>query len=299
MKNFSLLIVLSIALTMSSCISKKKHIEAVQLLKMDHEKFYTSEADTWRRNLNEAQDEILSLRLQLSEQKGENNVLVNLRSELKVKIAQLEGQIENVNTNSQSTQESLSSTLTNKENEIVALKDKLKRVETVLSRHQAEFMRLSSDIHFAFQEIAYTDFELVSTTEKVRLIFPEGLLFRKGKTGRIEKRGVTIMEKLAAVITRFPIMNIDVIGHTDNSPTGRKSITDNWTLSTAQASRVIELLTNELDVNTNQLTAAGKGEFEPRSSNGTAEGKAQNRRIEFVFTQAGEGLEKAIRKELQ
>jgi len=236
--------------------------------------------------------------LQLSEQKGENNVLVNLRSELKAKIAQLEGQIENVSTSSQSTAQSLSGKLTEKETEIASLKEKLNRVEQVLSRHQAEFTRLSSDIHFAFQEMNYTDFELVSTNEKVRLIFPEGLLFRKGKTARIEKRGVEIMEKLAMVITKFPIMDIDVIGHTDNSPTGRKSITDNWTLSTAQASKVVDLLTNDLDVNTNQLTAAGKGEFEPRASNGTAEGKASNRRIEFVFTQKGEGLEKAIRKEL-
>ncbi len=298
MKKFSLLLTLSVAFTMTSCMSKKKHIEAVQLLKMDHEKMYTSEADTWRRNLNEAQDEILALRLQLSEQKGENNVLVNLRSELKAKIAQLEGQIENVSSSSQSTQQSLSSTLIDKENEIAALKAKLKNVESVLTRHKAEFTRLSSDIHYAFQEMNYTDFELVSTNESVRLIFPEGLLFRKSKTDRIQKRGVEIMESLSKVITRFPIMDIDIVGHTDNSPTGRKSITDNWTLSTAQASRVIDLLTNEFDVNTNQLTAAGKGEFAPRSSNGTAEGKAKNRRIEFVFTQRGEGLEKAIRKEL-
>jgi len=279
-------------------MTKKKHLEAVKMLEMDNEKFYTSEANAWRKNLNEAQSEILSLRLLLSEQKGENNVLVTLRSELKMKIAQLEGQIENVSTNSASTAQSLSGKLSDRENEIAALKAKLKKVEQVLNRHEGEFTRLSSDVHFVFQEMGYTDFELVSTSEKVRLIFPEGLLFKKGKTNRIEKRGVEIMEKLAAVITRFPIMNVDVVGHTDNSLTGSKSIPDNWTLSTAQASRVIDLLINEFDVNTNQLTAAGKGEFEPRASNGTAEGKAQNRRIEFVFTQQGEGLGKAIRKEL-
>lgn len=298
MKN-ALLPLLLFFLIFTSCISKKKHLEAIQGLKMENESFYTQEANKWARDFNESQDSVTSLRLQLAERKGENNILVNLRSELQSQIFNLENQIENVSSNSQSTQQSLSSNLSQKEQEIASLRLQLKKVEETLNRHIAEFNRLSGDISYTFQEFNFEDYEMISTNERLRLIIPESVLFRKGRTDRIEKRGAAVMEKLSAVLVRYPIMEIMVVGHTDNSPSPRKSLPDNWKLSAYQASMIADLISDEYDVNTSQLTVAGKGEFEPLASNETAEGKARNRRIEFVFTQRSEGLEKAIRKELK
>jgi len=298
MKNLILLSFL-FSIVFCSCISNKKHLEAMQGLKMEKENFYTQEANKWARDLNQSQDSVTSLRLQLAERKGENNILTNLRLELLAQIANLEGRIENVSSSSQSTQQNLSSTVAQKEKEIADLKLKLKNVEEVLSRYLDQFNQMAGDINYAFQELNFQDFELITTNEKLRLIFPEKVLFRKGRTDRIEKGGVAVMEKLSAVLVKYPIMEILVVGHTDNSPSGRKSLPDNWKLSAYQATMIVDLLSDEFDVNTSQLTAAGKGEYEPRASNETAEGKEQNRRIEFVFTQRGEGLEKAIRKELK
>ncbi len=296
---YPLFLYLAFFLVFSSCVSKKKHLEAMQSLKMEQDSIYTSDANRWAGQLNTSEDSVTSLRLQLAERRGENNILISLRRELQNQIADLEGQLENVNSNSRSTQQNLSSTLANKEQEIADLKAQLKRVEEVLTRHKTEFARLSGDIQFAFQEMNFQDFEMLSTNERLRLILPEPLLFKKGRTDRILKPGVEVLEKLSGVLTRFPVMDIMVVGHTDNSPSRRKSLPDNWKLSSYQASMVADLISDEFDVNTNQLTVAGKGEYEPRASNETSEGKLQNRRIEFVFTQRGEGLEKAIRKELK
>ena len=47
-------------------------------------------------------------------------------------------------------------------------------------------------------------------------------------------------------------------------------------------------------VNKQNLTAAGRGEFSPLSSNATTEGKAKNRRIEFILTPKLDELSKLL-----
>ena len=58
-------------------------------------------------------------------------------------------------------------------------------------------------------------------------------------------------------------------------------------------------MVSDYDINASQLSAIGKGEFEPRISNSTKEEKTMNRRIEFVIFQPTEDLGKEIRKILK
>ncbi|MBK8716193.1 MAG: OmpA family protein [Deltaproteobacteria bacterium] len=70
---------------------------------------------------------------------------------------------------------------------------------------------------------------------------------------------------------------ITVAGHTDS----RGSDAHNMTLSQGRADSVRAYLVGK-GVGGNSITAIGKGEGEPVASNDTAEGRADNRRVEII-----------------
>ncbi|PKK34755.1 hypothetical protein BWI96_10780, partial [Siphonobacter sp. SORGH_AS_0500] len=59
---------------------------------------------------------------------------------------------------------------------------------------------------------------------------------------------------------------------------------DNWDLSVRRATSVVRLLQSKFKVDPARLTAAGKGEYEPKDSNKSAAGRKVNRRTEIILT---------------
>ncbi|HHS96051.1 MAG TPA: hypothetical protein ENJ45_05620 [Phaeodactylibacter sp.] len=287
-----------ISLLMTACVSKKKHQQAIQSLQRHHQDTLTTLSNSLKRQLRYAKDSISTLRLNLAERKGENNVLNTLRGELQQQIEQLELQIESLSSHSQSSQNQLNQVLQQKDKEIARLKGHMKAVEKILNARQAAYKKIAGDLLFALQEIPFEDFETQTSNEGLKVIFPKKVFFNKGTTGRINKDGLKIMEAAAAVFNRYPIMDIYIVGHSSNEPTGRKSIKNNWALTAFQAATIVHTFADEYDLSTSQLTACGKGEFEPRSSNDTPQGKALNNRIEWKIVQRDADLVRAIKKEL-
>jgi outer membrane protein OmpA-like peptidoglycan-associated protein len=72
-------------------------------------------------------------------------------------------------------------------------------------------------------------------------------------------------------------LNFSVEGHTDSD--GDEAL--NQTLSEQRAKAVMDRLIS-MGISANRLKSAGWGESKPLADNGTAEGKANNRRVEFV-----------------
>lgn len=93
-----------------------------------------------------------------------------------------------------------------------------------------------------------------------------------------ESKGV--LDKLVLTANQCPDASIEVSGHTDS----RASIAYNQRLSERRATAVANYLIVE-GVSSARLSVSGKGELEPIATNDTEEGRAQNRRIEFVIKQ--------------
>ena len=73
-----------------------------------------------------------------------------------------------------------------------------------------------------------------------------------------------------------------MLGFTDNVPVGpqlRAQFPSNWEVAGARAASVVRLMQAE-GVPAAQLVAVSQGENQPIASNATAEGRAQNRRID-------------------
>ena len=89
----------------------------------------------------------------------------------------------------------------------------------------------------------------------------------------------TALTKFAASLKETPETDVTIYGHTDN--TGSKEI--NLQLSKNRAASVASFL-NSNGILSERITTAGKSFDEPVADNSTAEGRAQNRRVEIYIT---------------
>jgi chemotaxis protein MotB len=110
---------------------------------------------------------------------------------------------------------------------------------------------------------------------------PENVLFDSG-SARLKKDGETVLIELAPVLVGFEQQLFQVGGHTDNVPIRTKRFPSNWELSAERALNVTKLLI-KYGMSAQRVSAAAYAETQPVASNDTAEGRAQNRRIEIAL----------------
>lgn len=116
-----------------------------------------------------------------------------------------------------------------------------------------------------------------NTGDRLIVTMPQDILF---EVDSAELRA-SLRRDLAAVganLLDYPDSTVQVIGHTDN--TG--SASHNQELSNSRANSVADVLLNA-GVPFGRIHAFGRGEDQPIASNLTAEGRAQNRRVEIVI----------------
>jgi chemotaxis protein MotB len=128
---------------------------------------------------------------------------------------------------------------------------------------------------------------------KVYLSLSNKLLFKSGSID-VESKGQDAIRILGEVLVKNPEIDVMVEGHTDNVPIKTAQYRDNWDLSVARATTIVRLLTTNFKVPPTRLTAAGRGEFVPKASNDSADGRAMNRRTEIILTPNLEKILKMI-----
>ncbi|TCW85048.1 type VI secretion system protein TssL [Burkholderia sp. SRS-46] len=88
-----------------------------------------------------------------------------------------------------------------------------------------------------------------------------------------------LIAKIAGEIAKVP-GKVTVLGYTDNVPIRSRHFTSNQALSEERATQVMQML-QTAGVPANRLEAIGKGDADPLGDNRTAQGRAQNRRVEI------------------
>ncbi len=102
---------------------------------------------------------------------------------------------------------------------------------------------------------------------------------------KIVEEGVPVLKKVAELTNEFK-GPVAIEGHSDNRPIHSVKFPSNWELSAFRATSVLRYLIDN-GVEKKRLTIAGCGDTHPISDNDTAEGRAKNRRVEFIFSYDG------------
>ena len=138
------------------------------------------------------------------------------------------------------------------------------------------------------QEIERGEVRISELKGKLTVNVVDKILFDSGKA-ELKSAGVKVLQQIGDILNSAVDKNIQVEGHTDNVPISGSLTTkypSNWELSTARATTVLHFLQDRVGVSGERLSAVGYGEYQPISSNATAEGRAENRRIQIVLTAA-------------
>ncbi|MEI8134844.1 MAG: OmpA family protein [bacterium] len=114
-------------------------------------------------------------------------------------------------------------------------------------------------------------------------LMSEGKLVTRGilfdvNSDKIRSESYGTLKEIAAVLKENGSVRVKIIGHTDSDGDNAK----NMELSKKRAASVKNSLSTEFGIDASRLDTDGKGESQPVSPNTSAEGKANNRRVEFV-----------------
>lgn len=104
-----------------------------------------------------------------------------------------------------------------------------------------------------------------------------GILFDVN-SDKIKAESFGVLQEIAKVLKDNSSVKVKIIGHTDSDGEDAK----NLDLSKRRAASVKQSLTTQFGIEASRMETDGKGELQPVSDNNSKEGKAQNRRVEFV-----------------
>lgn len=133
-------------------------------------------------------------------------------------------------------------------------------------------------------------------TEKARNTFTKALRGIKFETDRdvIKPSSYSVLQEVVNVLKEYPEYNVTICGHTDN----RGGAEYNLDLSKRRAEAVAKFLENN-GISKKRMKTEGYGLSRPIATNETVEGRALNRRVEFIVTENGKtqiDSEKNIKK---
>jgi outer membrane protein OmpA-like peptidoglycan-associated protein len=111
-----------------------------------------------------------------------------------------------------------------------------------------------------------------------QIVIADQIHFETGKA-KIGKVSFGTLDAMAKMLTDDPAITLRIEGHTDT----RGKAEFNRKLSDRRAKAVMEYLIGQ-GIAAARLTARGFGPDRPLEDNGTAEGRAKNRRVEFHIT---------------
>ncbi|WP_341216518.1 OmpA family protein [uncultured Wocania sp.] len=172
--------------------------------------------------------------------------------------------------------------------------NRVAELESVIASKDAAMTALKNAISRALTDFEGKGLTVEQRDGKVYVSMENKLLFSSGSWA-VGAEGRRAVNQLGGVLADNPDIAVLIEGHTDNVPfKGNGQLSGNWDLSTKRATAIVNILRENNNINPENLTAAGRGEFAPIATNDTPEGKAKNRRIEVILTPKLDELSKLL-----
>jgi len=147
---------------------------------------------------------------------------------------------------------------------------------------EANLSTLQSELQQALQqEIAVHAVALHRETEGLVISLREFGFFDSGSAA-LKPSALPALDRIASILS-VRTCRLRIEGHTDNVPIHTAQMPSNWELSTARSTELVRLLIVRYGFPPQRLAAAGYAEYHPIATNDTAQGRAQNRRVDVVI----------------
>ncbi|MGP1481588.1 MAG: OmpA/MotB family protein [Hoylesella enoeca] len=259
-KNLLTFMLVAGTLMVSSCASKK----ALENCQTENRELTNNYRNT-KEQLAASQARVMSLEEQLAQQKRDYAALQH------------------------SLDQSLSNTNSNNIN-ISKLVDQINESNQYI-RHLVEVKTKSDSLNMVLtnnltrslskEEMREVDVQVLKGVVYISLA--DNMLYKSGSY-EINDRAAETLSKIAKIITDYKDYDVLIEGNTDNVPISRANIRNNWDLSCLRASSVVQYLQNHYGVDPKRMTAGGRGEYNPLTTNNTELGKQRNRRTQIIIT---------------
>ena len=172
----------------------------------------------------------------------------------------------------------------NLERSLESIKEKdltIKNLRNAVTRRDSINLALVQSLKGVLGNLDDEDITVQVDKGVVYVSISDKMLFSSGSYN-VTPRAREVLGKVAKVVNNKPDFEFMVEGHTDNVPIKNTCIKDNWDLSVLRATAVVRILQNDFGVTASRMTAAGRGEYVPVTSNASADGRALNRRTRIV-----------------
>ena len=163
-------------------------------------------------------------------------------------------------------------------------------------RHLVEVKSKSDSLHMVLtnnltrslsrEEMKEVDVQVLKGVVYISLA--DNMLYQSGSY-EVNSRAKETLSKIAKIIQDYKDYDVLIEGNTDNVPVSTtsakmKNIRNNWDLSALRASSVVQYLQDNFGVSPKRMTAGGRGEYNPVTTNDTEVGKMRNRRTQIIIT---------------
>ncbi|MBS1597196.1 MAG: OmpA family protein [Bacteroidetes bacterium] len=263
---------------MFSCVSTKK-FKAAQAAAQARFDSLMNAYNKLQGDLKNCNDQTADLGKQKSALQGQIDDLNKQIAFLKDNNTQALKQLEDLSVISGAQAESIKKSLEN-----IGAKDAyIRDLQSAIAHKDSLNMALVMNLKGALGNMADSDVNIKVDKGVVFIDISDKLLFKSGSFD-VTKNAKEVLGKVATVLKAQPDIEFMVEGHTDNVKLrGRAGLEDNWDLSVKRATSVVRLLEKKYGIPPAHLTAAGRSEYVPVTSNDTKEGRAANRRTRIVI----------------
>ena len=248
------------AILMTSCVSKKELVAC-----QDENKSLTQNYMSAKEQLAAANSRVSSLEAQLAQAQKDYARLQR----------SLDKSLTNANQNNVSIEKLVDQI--NESNQyirhLVEVKSKSDSLNMVLTNNLTRSL--------SREELKEVDVQVLKGVVYISLA--DNMLYKSGSY-EINDRAAETLSKIAKIIMDYKDYDVLVEGNTDNVPISRENIRNNWDLSCLRASSVVQFLQTHYGVDPKRLTAGGRGEYNPLTTNNTEVGKQRNRRTQIIIT---------------
>ena len=260
MKILKIFAVGAIALTLTSCVSKKQY----DALNLNYKQCIE--------NAGERQRQIQDLQAANAGLTSENNLLRDQNGALK---SSLDACLSNAGKGSDNIYKLIG--------EINAYNSYIKRLISTNSKNDSLNLALYNKLKRSLDNVADADVDVKVLKGVVMISLSDKMLYKTGDYNTLSA-AQEVLGKVAKVINDYDTYSVLIEGNTDNVPLASANLPkDNWDLSALRATSVAKILQTQFGVNPNRITAGGRSEYNPKTTNASVSGRAENRRTEIII----------------